>query len=550
MLSIPSAIQDMIAGLRFTLGSEARRHVRAFIFLFVGALFALFPSGAHCARVVTLAWEQGPGAVPAGYAVFVRQQGQSYDFTDPAWEGTETTCTISDLEDNTVYLFVARAVDQYGNQSESSNEVYLGYAPQIEEPPDSGGDDGTTPDPVDTGEDPPDAGGTGGGGGITPLPPPPDEGDVVDPETPVESGLTVEAGVTLDNAGKTLSGDITLGQGARIDGGTVTGTLTGLGEGATITNAVIDVTSVSGVTFGYGCKVTQTTVDANPGMDLTGMISEPGQVVEPDVVFLLDAMGRGRTVIEVIEELLQTVLGDETAAAQADAEGTITLSAQALGDVVAPGKVESVTTGSQPDGVEMSRTGELVLTRDRVVITMAPAWFDTASLKRTLKDAGLDCHVSRQGVMLIEGAGREKVALRPDSTAIRYRGSGNKFESVSAPVRLRSDPKNPESPYFVLTYPDGTAQRGMPFVYDLGAFKEFMETNGVNYFVSSSTGVITVLGQNNVTLWKGMPSYTLLSPPTGASGITFELAGDLNRDGRRDIYMITDKGKQAIYTLP
>jgi len=43
------------------------------------------------------------------------------------WDGTETICTISGLDDNFTYYFVSRAYDIYGNESE--NSVELCYEP-------------------------------------------------------------------------------------------------------------------------------------------------------------------------------------------------------------------------------------------------------------------------------------------------------------------------------------------------------------------------------------------------------------------------------------
>ncbi len=60
----------------------------------------------------------------AGYRVFYRQEGQNYDYNNPAWQGTDTTCTIYGLDENTSYYFVSRAYDIYDNESENSDELY------------------------------------------------------------------------------------------------------------------------------------------------------------------------------------------------------------------------------------------------------------------------------------------------------------------------------------------------------------------------------------------------------------------------------------------
>jgi len=74
---------------------------------------------------VTLAWYPNSEEDLAGYRVFCCQEGESYHYNDPAWEGdkTETSCTIYNLDDHTTYCFVVRAFDTSGNESGDSNEV-------------------------------------------------------------------------------------------------------------------------------------------------------------------------------------------------------------------------------------------------------------------------------------------------------------------------------------------------------------------------------------------------------------------------------------------
>ena len=82
---------------------------------------------------VTLAWDPNGEEDLAGYRIFYCKDGQSYDYEEPAWEGSETTCTISNLNDNTTYYFVVRAFDTWGSESGDSNEAC--YAPPVNEPP-------------------------------------------------------------------------------------------------------------------------------------------------------------------------------------------------------------------------------------------------------------------------------------------------------------------------------------------------------------------------------------------------------------------------------
>jgi hypothetical protein len=82
---------------------------------------------------VALRWDANTETDLAGYRVFYREDGQSYNYNNPAWEGTQTTCTIYSLDDSTGYYFVARAFDTSGNESGDSDEVT--YEPSKNTPP-------------------------------------------------------------------------------------------------------------------------------------------------------------------------------------------------------------------------------------------------------------------------------------------------------------------------------------------------------------------------------------------------------------------------------
>ena len=87
-------------------------------------LLCLFPATVAHGLDLSFAWDANTEPDLAGYRLFYRQKGQNYDYNSPAWQGTDTTCTINGLDDNTSYYFVARAYDIDGNESADSNEVY------------------------------------------------------------------------------------------------------------------------------------------------------------------------------------------------------------------------------------------------------------------------------------------------------------------------------------------------------------------------------------------------------------------------------------------
>jgi hypothetical protein len=85
--------------------------------------FALLSPQLASAVDITLSWNANGEADLDGYRIFYREDGGSYDYNNPDWEGIDTTCTISNLDDNTEYHFVARAFDTSGNESADSDEI-------------------------------------------------------------------------------------------------------------------------------------------------------------------------------------------------------------------------------------------------------------------------------------------------------------------------------------------------------------------------------------------------------------------------------------------
>ena len=91
---------------------------------FIFVLFcSLLLTSLASAATVTLEWNPNSEPDLAGYRVFMRESGQGYDYSSPAWEGTEATCIIENLLETNSYHFVVRAFDTEGYVSENSNEV-------------------------------------------------------------------------------------------------------------------------------------------------------------------------------------------------------------------------------------------------------------------------------------------------------------------------------------------------------------------------------------------------------------------------------------------
>jgi hypothetical protein len=84
-------------------------------------VFALVPANSSMALDITLAWDRSSSDVD-GYRAFCREAGHSYAYSQPAWEGRETTCTVYGLDDETTYFFVVKAYNELG-ESGNSNEA-------------------------------------------------------------------------------------------------------------------------------------------------------------------------------------------------------------------------------------------------------------------------------------------------------------------------------------------------------------------------------------------------------------------------------------------
>jgi PKD repeat protein len=103
--------------------------------LFFFPLFFGFVSPVYALNV-TLQWVPNSEPNLAGYKVFSREEGQSYNYANPYWELIDTTCTIYDLNETKTYYFVVRAFSTNNFESGDSNEVCLESTPvPVNKPP-------------------------------------------------------------------------------------------------------------------------------------------------------------------------------------------------------------------------------------------------------------------------------------------------------------------------------------------------------------------------------------------------------------------------------
>jgi hypothetical protein len=104
-----------------------RRYGREFFFTGVIISIILLSNQPAYSSDIALAWNPNTENHIIGYRLFCRQHGKDYDYDTPIWEGNDTKCTVSNLEENSDYFFVVRAFDTYGNESSDSNEIILHY---------------------------------------------------------------------------------------------------------------------------------------------------------------------------------------------------------------------------------------------------------------------------------------------------------------------------------------------------------------------------------------------------------------------------------------
>jgi hypothetical protein len=102
------------------------------IALLVGIIVMSFPMRAPASEV-TLAWNVN-NQTPDGFLVFQRVEGQTYDYTNPAWptdgrDHTQSACTIADLADGVKYYFVVRAYTGRDQSGDSNEVTHMAPAP-------------------------------------------------------------------------------------------------------------------------------------------------------------------------------------------------------------------------------------------------------------------------------------------------------------------------------------------------------------------------------------------------------------------------------------
>ncbi|MDX2417948.1 MAG: hypothetical protein QNK19_10860 [Xanthomonadales bacterium] len=101
------------------------------------------------AAQVTLTWDPNDPA-PDGYCIYLRAEGQAYDYSQPCWTGYDTTGTVDGLEENTTYSFVVRA---FVGVQESADSIEVKFANSTSSPIWIEAEDGNLQWPMEIGDD-------------------------------------------------------------------------------------------------------------------------------------------------------------------------------------------------------------------------------------------------------------------------------------------------------------------------------------------------------------------------------------------------------------
>jgi chitinase len=107
----------------FQVISRMMYSMRLFCFLLV-LVICFFPSVVF-SYDISLSWDESPDDV-VGYKVFMRIQGQDYNYNVPVYKGDAGSCTITGLNLDVQYYFVARSYREINNESidsDNSNEI-------------------------------------------------------------------------------------------------------------------------------------------------------------------------------------------------------------------------------------------------------------------------------------------------------------------------------------------------------------------------------------------------------------------------------------------
>ncbi len=370
------------------------------------------------------------------------------------------------------------------------------------------------------------------------------------------SNVVVTAGQLVTNRG--VINSVELAAGSTVDGGTVTGAITGSG---TLKNARIDATSIDpSVIVGQGSTVTSSTVSNVSGLVLTDALRDEQGMLQLSQPLVVEDDGSELSVLDIAKAAIDELFGNEnTDFSNGTDDGTVELSNPDIEDLVVPIAPISVETTDEPDSVSIANAhGEFIIISNGIKTTFMPAAADLAAFQAGIDASGAVSDLLSDGSVSIQFNGSSfslrfsLVASLPPSSPISIAALTTGEATFSEQGTL-SDPAT----YRVLIhYPDGITQEVLPAIHDINVFDAWLAAGGFAAIINGLDGTILFqdrgfLVTKDVDVWRGIPSYGLLPPVPAAPGsVDFLSTTDLNGDGIGDIYFDTDTSRQVIYGLP
>jgi len=313
----------------------------------------------------------------------------------------------------------------------------------------------------------------------------------------------------------------------------------------------------------YGSTLTQTQAVANPGTDITAIITKSDGTIDPTAKFYQPS---GSTTLLSITDLvtgcLKSVYGDQTFAATVDSYGIMTISANTLGKLVLPEITGSLaTTASTVPAVNVTVTGNIVITFDGLAITLYPASANQAAFTSTLQSYGMSVAYGTDHVMQVTTSGTSPIYL-----SLRFSNFAQKKSAVTATsseyaevVESSSTTSNQACIFSVdssnnvnVTYPDGTLQVMPPYINDPELLKSWMISNNMPFSIDPATGEIKIYNSSTqpIIIWKGLPSYSLTIPPIAnvTQNATVMFLPDISGDNVEDMLFTTQLVEQYVYS--
>ncbi len=279
------------------------------------------------------------------------------------------------------------------------------------------------------------------------------------------------------------------------------------------------------------------------------------QFVNPVGVNLELTNGTSVNALDSMVENVGDSVGDSSATISVD-ELTGSLLVD-VGDTEIPVNVAKVAIvpPAVPEGVTILPDGSALSVSDGVAVTVVPAPKDPIGLVSSLSSAVGDIKLETSGGITITSGDGETFSGTFGFDDAQSTETGT-VDEVTFNVPEDGDPSDPEYTFSV-DYPDGSRQNIAPFVAD-DSFFDSLDSRGLSFNTSRSTGVVTVIDEATNTAAQFRPDY-FVSPLTSEDQDFFEnnadetgiayRAVDVNGDGILDFEAISSTGVQVIYGL-